>query len=307
MEKVLQFRKKRDFSGVISDTMLFIRLYFKPYFAMLGIIIGPAAVVGSILLAKFSLHFMDIRHINQMPSTEIPAAIAGYFLFMLSYLLFATCSYDFIKVTISKKGEAATVEEVWRAVKKDVWKVLGIGLMLLPALFAAIGLMILMGSMMGAFSVFPIIALFVFLFYAYVKLTLTLPAGILDDLNATSAISKSWNFVRGNFWLTFGITFVMAFIGGFASTIIRIPVIIAQVATALHGYNASEAGGWSTILFISTALSMLASMAGGSLVLVGHTLQYLSIAEAREGKGLMDQINELEIKSEDSSWGEEEY
>jgi membrane-anchored glycerophosphoryl diester phosphodiesterase (GDPDase) len=307
MEKVLQFRKKRDFSGVISDTMLFIRLYFKPYFAMLGIIIGPAAVVGSILLAKFSLHFMDIRHLNQMPSTEIPAAVAGYFLFMLSYLLFATCTYDFVKVTIDKKGEAPTVEEVWRAAKKDVWKVLGIGLMLLPAFVAIVGLMVLMGSMMGAFSVFPIIAVVVFIFYAYVKLTLTLPAGILDDLNATSAISKSWSFVYGNFWPTFGISFIMAMIGGFASTIIRIPAIIVQVVTVLHGYNASATGGWSTVLFVSTALSMLASMAGGSLLLIGHALQYLSIAEAREGKGLMDQINELEIKSEDNSWGEEEY
>lgn len=308
MKKVLEFRKKRGFSDVISDTFQFFGMYFLPYYKTLGIIIGPAAIVGSILLAKFSVQFLDFRNFNQFPKEDMPGVSAGYLLFLISYILLVSCTYDFIKVTLRKRGEPATTEEVWREVRKDVWKVLTISMYFLIAIVITVFALAILASLLGFASVLIIIPGVVFLFYVLIKLTLSIAAGVLDEMRAGDALVKSWNFVKGNFWPTVGITFVLSLVGGMASTIIRIPVFIAQGISAYHGFNSTGmTGGWSTVLFVSIALGMIASLAGGSLVLIGHALQYYSIAEVREGKGLMDQINDLEIKPEDDKWSEEEY
>jgi hypothetical protein len=308
MKKVLEFRKKRGFSDVISDTFQFFGIYFLPFYKTLAIIIGPAAVVGSILLAKFSVQFLDFRNFNQFPKQDIPGVLAGYLLFMISYLLTISCTFDFIKVTLRKKAEPATTEEVWKEVRKDVWKVLAIGFFFMIGIFVAVFAIAILGSLLGFASIILILPGIVFLIYALIKLTLSMAAGVLDDMRPGDAMVKSWYYVKGNFWPTFGISFVLAMVGGMVSTIIRIPVFIAQGISAYHGFNSEGvSGGWSTVLFISVTLGMLASLAGSSLVLIGHALQYYSIAEVREGKGLMDQINDLEIKSEDDHWGEEEY
>jgi hypothetical protein len=306
MKNVLEFRKKRDFGDVITDSFRFLGIYAGPYFKTVGIIVGPVAVVAFVLISRHAVNFLTTIYINSITSQELPLVISSYGLLLIAYLLFYTASYDFIKVTVEKQGVAATIEEVWKAVKKDIFKILGVGLLFIVSLVLFVVVVVMLVSVMGSVSSFIFLPLLLYLAYAFIKFTLSMPAAVFDDLNAIDGMHKSWSFVKGNFWATFGISCVLLIIGFCVSLIIRIPIYVVQWTFSQHGVNTINEG-WHALMTVVNVIAMIASMAAYILLVIGHSLQYLSIAEVREGKGLLHQIDELEIKTEEDSWGEEEY
>ncbi|MFX1577567.1 MAG: hypothetical protein ACFFCF_10385 [Promethearchaeota archaeon] len=92
--------------------------------------------------------------------------------------------------------------------------VLGIGLFFLGPIGMLVGILI------GA------VLMIVLLVYVTVRLTVVVPSIILGDETAIGSIDQSWRLVGGNWWRTFGITFII----GIVNIAIEIP---ASIITSL--------------------------------------------------------------------------
>lgn len=98
-------------------------------------------------------------------------------------------------------GRRPTVEEVWRRVQSKVW--------------SAVGLSLLVGLIVGILAI-TVVGIPVAV-YAYVALSLAVPALMLENQPPRAALLRSRELVRGAWWRTFGtivlatfVTFVMA-------------------------------------------------------------------------------------------------
>ena len=146
-------------------------------------------------------------------------------------------------------GHKITIAEAWRIAR--VPAVIGVSL-LVPLIAIAIWLpvaAIVIGLAAAKFTVAAVVvgivgfvAALVATIWISIKLTLAVPAVVLEGARPVAALRRSWQLVQGSWWRVFGISLlagiVVAFIGG-----------ILQLPFSLVGSLVGGGGGGFTTLF----------------------------------------------------------
>jgi hypothetical protein len=121
-----------------------------------------------------------------------------------------------------------------------------------------------------------------------IRLSLTLPAVVLERISPVDAIKRSWQLSRGSFWRLFGILLLTAIIVGVAADVLAIPFTVLEVVIG---------GGSSGILGMATSTSVAALIVGAiGSILAGtvtrpigagvNVLLYVDLRMRREGLDL---------------------
>jgi hypothetical protein len=121
-----------------------------------------------------------------------------------------------------------------------------------------------------------------------IRLSLTLPALVLERISPVNAIKRSWQLSRGSFWRLFGILLLTAIIVGVAADVLAIPFTVLEVGIG---------GGSSGIFGMATSTSVVALIVGaiGSILAstvtrpIGagvNVLLYVDLRMRREGLDL---------------------
>jgi hypothetical protein len=77
---------------------------------------------------------------------------------------------------------------------------------------------------------------------AFVRLALTAPVLIVEDVRGTGALRRSWNLTRGSFWRLLGVLILATLIAAVASLIITIPAEVVAVVIGPDGWPVSALG-----------------------------------------------------------------
>lgn len=213
----IEFKKERDLGAIISDTFAFIRQNWKNYFITILKIVGPVLLMTLAVLVFYLLAISDIFNKSAMESNPggvlsklFSWVFAIMFVYVMLYSLLSVTSLYFIKSYIDNKGKP-DYYEIKKQVYKNVWKFLGLGI-----LVAAV---IVLG---GVACYLPGI-------YFSVVLSLATSILVFEERSISDSFSHSFTLIKGQWWNTFGVLIVIWLLIGVLGQVFSIPTMIYQL------------------------------------------------------------------------------
>ncbi len=132
------------------------------------------------------------------------------------------------------------------------------------------------------------IACVVFEILLVIRLSLTLPAVVLERISPVQAIKRSWYLTNGSFWRLFGILLLTAIIVGIAADVLAIPFTVLEVV--IGGGSAGLFGVAATTsvaaLIVGAIGSILATTVTRPISAGVNVLLYVDLRMRREGLDL---------------------
>jgi hypothetical protein len=116
---------------------------------------------------------------------------------------------------------------------------------------------------------------------ALVRLSLTAPALVVEDVRGTKALGRSWRLTKGHFWRVLGLLVLSGLIASVGAAIITIPTQFAAVALG--------PGGWP-VAALGSALATVLITPFSSLIVV---LLYFDMRIRKEGFDIEVMAQEL--------------
>lgn len=270
----IEFRKVRDFGGILGVTFEYIRQNFKVLFKSCLLIGGPFIVLAGVFMGLYQSSFFDFQYNQDFQQFAFPFLFSMIFT-MLSYLVITLVTYAHLILYIDSEPGSFDIEDVWKVVKQYFWLLL----------FTGIGYSILV--FIGfIFLIIPGV-------YLSVALSLIFIVRLEEKLDFFDAVSRCTKIISGNWWFTFGLIIVMGIIQGFLAGILYIPTYIVMFFFAFAGIDtaSSETG---RILFIIT--SIIASLAAllYAISTIAIAFQYYNLVERKEAPGLIQKIENIQ-------------
>jgi hypothetical protein len=190
--------------------------------------------------------------------------------------LIATVAATALLTTVTSRavlGRSVTTREAWRDARPQVFKLLGLILLLLVISAAIVAVGVLPGILVAAFgsadaglalAVLGGLGAGVLALWLMVRFSLASPALMLEKRGVTKSMSRSARLVRGSWWRVFGILLLAGVIANIISAIVVIPFTFIAAAFSgggISGLLNSGTGdlGW-TFLIISGVGSVIGSM-----------------------------------------------
>ncbi|MBP8823252.1 MAG: glycerophosphoryl diester phosphodiesterase membrane domain-containing protein [Flavobacteriales bacterium] len=272
----IELRQRRDFSAVISTGFQFIRQNWKTLYRPLVFLCLPLYIVASLFMGSF------FRTIYANPGD--PAAVlgsmggmsAGYLLMALSMLLMYTLVFEYMRFYMLNRGLAPTLGELWKEASRQ----------LIP--YFVIGLLA------GIIAMFGLLLLFFGALWLAIVFTMAMPLRAFERASIGDCIGRSFKLVKGHWWETFGLVLVLAMLIGFVSYFIYLPFLLLTGFGAMSGLEdpmqAGEQLGWMMTVFMLVAGVVNVLLQPFLQVPIG--LQALSLLEEKEGRGLLQRVDE---------------
>jgi len=293
MNNSIEFKKERDLGAIITDTFKFIRENWKDYFLTVFKIIGPVILIGAALLvfAMASYSGAITGMINGNQSSVDPAnvfsnmfgmfkwIIVMFVVFGVVYTLLAEVSLYYIKSYIKNNG-FVNYAEVKENTYKNLGKFIGLGIISI--------LMMILAYML---CFFPVI-------YISIVLTLTMPIMVFENKSIGDTISQSFKLIKGEWWNTFGVVFVIGLLVAMLGYIFSIPTLIYQLISMGVSFTNEDPTAILGILEdpIYLALNLLAYLGKFlfySVSLVSSAFIYFDLNEQKNLTGTFEKIDSL--------------
>lgn len=194
--------------------------------AFIGLALLTSLVVLLLFGALGALAYLVATQLGDSASDGLLAAgvVGG---FTLVYALTAIVSVALTGILAYPVGEGVlgrrpTAGETWRRTRRMVPRLAGLCLLLMVPTLAVIGGLVALvvlafandSNGLGALGVFVIVAALAGVFVVGVRITMSTPALVLEDLGVLASLRRSWALTRGRFWRTFGVLLVAGLLVG---------------------------------------------------------------------------------------------
>jgi hypothetical protein len=301
----LRLRKIRDFGATISDTILYIKIHWKPLLTLYGLFVAPfllvAALLGANSFAGFFARLDDLESISDSPWQVLtPGFFIAIIMYLLSAVAYSTVVYLYMRQTEERGGQAPAIQET--------------GARFLPKLLSNAGYMIIAFFLMMAMAllaIIPIFGIIVVIFgfvWLAVNLSLLFPANTVEDNAFPASFGRMFRLVRDRWWYTFGVVIIFGMIFYFFSTVIS---LVSSLVFGLSSVNflrpANAAETFTKKYFLVMGLTSLIQQVFYLVVHVGVGVHYFSLREEKDGSGLEDRIEQLGTGKGPHSDIEEQY
>ena len=194
-------------------------------------------------------------------------------------------------------GRKVSLGEAWRAARLGAVVATSLLLLLiaicvpLPVVVVAVLLALLhLGPVAVIIAVVGGIASVVFEILLAVRLSLALPALMLERISPWNAIKRSWELSRGSFWRLFGILLLTEIIVGIAAALLSLPFGIIGGIVGGGGGTISLFSGAATASIADVTIAAIGSIIASTItrpISAGVTvLLYADLRMRREGLDL---------------------
>ncbi|MEQ6124143.1 hypothetical protein AAON49_08095 [Pseudotenacibaculum sp. MALMAid0570] len=268
----VEFKKQRDLGALISDTVKFLRIEGKPFFITIiraSIIPMIIAIAGALYYTFTVAESSYLNSGNLFSSGNILLSLLGYYgTLILVNASISNSALSYIKSYAFNRG-VINYEDIQETTKSKFGSVLGLSF--LNAIVMAVGFM------------------FCFLPGIYFAVVLSVSTSILmfNNLGVFDAFGDAFNFIKGNWWETFGVLLVAGLIIIVLNIILNLPAMIYQFGTDGFNFFTIENTVSATELFsdpvflILTVLSYLINYFFHAVGVVLSALIYFDIEEQR--------------------------
>ena len=285
MNQPIELRRLRDFGQIINDSFTFFKENFKPLFTALLVICG-FFIVASTISTVFTYMNMGNVFASRMNAENIQRDPVGYFVStgVTALILIVTQSFIhlvtlcYISVYLQKQNVTPTLAEVWDYFKFYFFRAIGSSILLFIILIIGFMLCIIPG------------------FYLSPILYLVVPIIIIENSSFSYAFNRSFVLIKNNWWLVFGVIFIMSLVVGVASSIASIPLTIFSLGGKF--FSTKSIALPLTIIFSILRNLLLLAYALPSIAIC---MCYFSLSEQTDGLGLLGRIEQLGKTNDDTS------
>ncbi len=274
MKQPIELRRIRDFGQLISDSFTFLKENFKPLFKALFIICGFFILLGTVssvfsYLKMSSVFTYDINSYSSESRTisYLISAFINVFIIVLTQAFIYLVTLCYISVYVEKKNSTPGFPEIWGYFRYYFLRVLGSSILMFLLIAAGLICCIIPGI------------------YLSVVFYLIIPIIVIENSSFGYAFNKSFKLIKSNWWLVFGVIFIMSLIIGVAGSIASIPISILTVGGR---FFATKTYTLPLIIIFSILKNVLLLLY--VLPAIAVSLCYLSLSEEKEGTGLLTRI-----------------
>lgn len=293
----IQFEGTRPFGDIIGDSIKFTFGRFSSILVGFLIYVGPLLVISVVT----GISFFDFTMLIEEESFDYGPYLWRLVIFSISSLFVAILIFSYSYAVIQKyrdDPEAPLMQDFFPYMRDIVVRMALIFLVFL-LLFLVLGLlMFVIADMLSvATAIILGIALSIGMIYVSVPLLLFPYIYINEQLGVSEALRRAFYLVKGNWWSTFGVYFIVSLIGSTISSIIFYPAYIMDLMDMITDAGSGELPMYRPSLFMkaSFAASMVVSFFFTILQVVALVLQYFKLREIKEGTSLMDRIDAIEL------------
>lgn len=306
----IEFRKEREFTAVLGDSIKFLKQNFKPLFLSVILIIGPVVLLSGLAYSFLQTSMLSNTFTN--PGSMFGQAYfitigVVYLLMLINSVLLNSVVFNYMCLYQEKEaGEKITVSEVGARVWSNIGRVLGsMGLLiiLLVAVAIVVGLIGVGFASMGAVGIVLLILAVIFggLIYGPV-LSYYLSAGffvvVRDKIMIMGAFGKVRNYLYGNFWWTWLILVVAMISLSILQVVFNLPAtILTMTETFTRMRHITDGSGMgedhSILLIIFYTLGRFLTTCSFVILHLVCAFNFLSHEEKHEGKGMLGRIEEI--------------
>jgi hypothetical protein len=273
VQSKIEFRKVRDFGGLLNVTFDYIKKNFKVLLKSNLLISAPFILLAGVFMGLYQSSMFNFSANYDLQQIGIPFLLAMFFM-ILSYLIITIVTYSHLMVYKQSETGVFDIDEIWQMVKKSFFMIL----------FTGIGYTFVVG--------FGFIFLIIPGVYLSIALSLIFIVRLEEGLGFFDAVNRCIKLIKGNWWFTFGLIIVVGIIQGFLGFALYVPNYIVMIFVAFTGINSESSGLNRTLYIISSIISSL-----GALLYVISTVaiafQYYNLVERKEAPGLLQQIDEI--------------
>ena len=316
----IEFRKERDFTSVLGDSIKFLKQNFKSLFSSIILVIGPIILLTGLAYSYMqtvimSNSFSGMRGGSMFNETYFLSLGSVYLLVFINAVLLNSVVYNFMCLYNEKPaGEKITVSEVASRVWSSLGRVLLSMLLFLVVIVVIIIACVLigigfgsMGSGMGAGGAILAILLVLFILFGMLILTPVLTYGfsagfyvvIRDKKFIFDAFRTVRRYLSGNFWWTWLIMIVALIAISVLQLLFNLPASIMTVSETFtrmrsitHGTAMPEESN-SILLMVLYTIGMFFTTCSSAILHLVCGFNFLSQEEKHEGQGLMSRMDEI--------------
>jgi hypothetical protein len=292
----------------MNATFEFIKQNWKSLGKASLLIAGPPILIASLIMGSFVGDMFSLASLGANPEASLQLFTSATFwlqlcLAMILFLLSSVMSIATINNYILLYGELKTNEIptalVWERVRNTFWTYFGTTIYFFLS-FMALCILIsipvgILSALSPALVVLAVLGIFVGMFYLIFSVSLTFIVRAYEGLGFFESMARSFNLVKGKWWSTFGLIFILYMIMVIVSYIPIFPLYIIMGVSALHNVStdttANPLEGMSTITVILMALYYTVQLILSALPNIGIAFQYFNLVEMKEAKGLMSSID----------------
>lgn len=282
------FWQERDFGQKISATFEFIGAHLRPLSRVLLYLVVPAALVQSILIALLQSRIFGplLRAQAEQSSYRLGTSYYNNFtspLYLLSnvmstafhsMLILSIYGYLFLCLYPPAHGGPIQPADVWEVVRRKFWgtffSIYGVGLLLL----------------------FAFVVLLVPGIYLSVVLSLYFIVNMVEGTDFLSTISRCSTLIKGKWWSTCGLLFVM--VGLIYVLFLGFGIVAGITGAGLRGAELlSSSDNFRGLAIAISAISTLLSLLLYPPILLAIAFQYFNLVERHEGVGMHHLVSQL--------------
>lgn len=273
----------RDFGGVINTTFTFVGQNFKKLLSVIAIYAGIPIVISAIIGALYmSKIFSTMGKTDPgFPSDIIPLMLGIFIFGWLTQTLLTLSVNGYIKLYHEKGYAGFEYSEVWAVIKKNFFRIFFSYIPILLLVFVAMMLFIIPGI------------------YLAIVISLVWPVMIIGNERFGGGLSRSFQLIRGRWWVTFGLLFIMSIIVGMIFYLFFIPTYIIIFMQALNGLEMT--GTIRIIQSVFLVLGYLVAYFASSVLFISIAIHYFSLVEQKDQPTLLKKIEEIESGTETDS------
>lgn len=285
----MKLRQLRDFGEIISDTFTFIRENIGPLGKLFLYVVAPIALLSS-FIGAYSQYLMmdsmmglledqDVFVDNPFAAFEQFSSPIFFLNLFLSYIAYATLTIVIMNY-MRLYDESPTGEVAF----KDVLS--GFLPKLLPVILGFIGVTFI--------TTIGMILLIIPGVYFAIASSLLFPVFFIEKTNIFNAIKRSMYLISGNWWMSFGVFFVLF-------VVLMMMIYFFSTLTGLFtGFtNSLELVQNPSLYGVITSITTFISFFFYGIIFVATGVLYFSLVEKKEGKAILDKIDQIGMSDED--------
>ncbi|HXA01817.1 MAG TPA: hypothetical protein VNW99_07515 [Cytophagaceae bacterium] len=289
------FNQARDFSEKLNDTFSFLRQNFKNLSTTVLFVAGPFTLIGGIFLGLYQSQVFKSGFLKQTSLSDRFQNIFG--IEYLMGILFSMISLSIVSIVVNEYIRLYNEDKTENFQWQDVLP--GVKSNFLPIFLYGIGyaILVMIGMML---LIFPGV-------YLAIALSFLFSVKMFEGKGFFESVSRCLNLIKGNWWATFGLLFVLSIIQGLLSFIFQIPAFISGIVMGIQGLKNEASGGSDFFLIIATIISTTGSQLLYTVSIVGLIFQYFNLVEEKDATGLLGRIDSIGKTPDVKTSNEESY
>lgn len=306
-KKYIELRQHQDFGQVISTSFDFLFANFGNFFKTVFAISGSSFVLSMGLLSFWFYKFIN----NLIGTIKAPSGfdegsdvmaylirgmnlwyLLGGTLILLFSLLFTYLTvYSYMKIYVSRgKLQEITTKEVWEEVKYKLWKYIGASILFFVVMLVVNAMVIFSASVSGVAYFFLLLGSYALIYYLYLYFPVIINE---DEVNVMDAFGRTFYLVKGRWWFTFGISFILLML------CYVLTLLVTVMGAFVVGAGRTLLGSGTSNFIISIAvisgsvLAIIYSYMIFCFFIIKNSVMYYSYVELKDSVGLLEKIQSL--------------